>query len=445
MALSSNSVWEVRPTVGNDTNGGGFVTGASGTDFSQLNSKNTTGSNISTTDGVGNGTTTWTSATGNFSTAIVGNIIYLSGSGITTGWYQVTARASTTSITLDRSPGTGTGATMNIGGALATIIQANTNAVISNTIYVKASGTYTVTAAMTVTLVSVGGSSPTDAPLAFIGYTTTRGDNGIVTWTTSTNSIDLVDFTAASNVSFANFKFSSTAGTPGDGLQAKTTGSTSYVTLTNCEITGMLVGIEGNFAVNWAFIGLTLVNCNIHGNSIGVRNSGPTLFFGSYVHNNTNQGFIMSQGTPGASAAWALLYSGFYDNGSDGVDGATGGDTSASLIIDACFFSTNGGAGVVVPNAVTFALMSITNSIFDANAAYGIDGAAGTNIVTINGYNNAFYNNGTAATRNIAGLVASQTLTGSPYNSIPTDFTLNSTAGAGAACKAAAFQSSVIP
>ena len=51
MALSANSVFEVR-TAGNDTNGGGFVTGAAGTDYSQQDAKNTAGSDISTTDAV---------------------------------------------------------------------------------------------------------------------------------------------------------------------------------------------------------------------------------------------------------------------------------------------------------------------------------------------------------------------------------------------------------
>src|SRR5580658_5068799 len=214
MALPAGSVWEVRPTVGSDTNGGGFVTGSSGTDYSQANSKNTVGSDISTTDGVGNGTTTWTSATGNFSTAIVGNIIYLSGSGITTGWYQVTARGSATSITLDRSPGTGTGATMNIGGALATVAQAYTNSVPSNTVYVKATGSYTVTTALVISLQS--NSSPGN-PFSIIGYTSTRGDNGQFTWTTATNSINLINLTSGStsdiNVLFQNISFTTTAGT----------------------------------------------------------------------------------------------------------------------------------------------------------------------------------------------------------------------------------------
>ena len=77
MALPAATVWEVRPTAGSDTNGGGFVAGASGTDYSQQNAANSAGSDISTTDVVATGVATITSATASFTSAIVGNVIYL--------------------------------------------------------------------------------------------------------------------------------------------------------------------------------------------------------------------------------------------------------------------------------------------------------------------------------------------------------------------------------
>ena len=45
MALAAASVVEVR-TAGNDTNGGGFVTGASGTDFSQQDAAQCTATDL---------------------------------------------------------------------------------------------------------------------------------------------------------------------------------------------------------------------------------------------------------------------------------------------------------------------------------------------------------------------------------------------------------------
>src|SRR5216684_3752512 len=156
-AISTNTVWEVR-TVSSDTQGGGFVAGATGTDMSQFDNKNAAACsscqsstiNISTVDGVANGTTTITSVTGNFSAAIVGNIIEFSGGtgSITAVWKQVTVFTNATTITIDSSIAASTGMTMNIGGALATISKALTNMVTGNFIFVKATATYTIAAGL---------------------------------------------------------------------------------------------------------------------------------------------------------------------------------------------------------------------------------------------------------------------------------------------------------
>jgi hypothetical protein len=184
MALSIDTQWNVR-TDGLDTNGAGFVFGAAGTDYSRQAAANSVGSNISTTDAVGAGTTTITSATAAFTSAITGNIIYLQGGSgsLTAGWYQATY-VSATSITVDRSVAAGTGITLNIGGALLTPGKAAANLVSGNTIWLK-TGTYTITAAITV------GSSRT---YALLGYGTTPGDNGTAPLiTTSTNSITMLN------------------------------------------------------------------------------------------------------------------------------------------------------------------------------------------------------------------------------------------------------------
>ena len=117
MAISGSTQWEVR-NGGSDTNGGGFVAGASGVDYSQQ-----TAPQYSVADGVANGTTTITSATANFGTDVVGNIMYVQGGtgSIAAGWYQVVSRTNSTTIVVDRSTGltAGTGVTLKIGGALA--------------------------------------------------------------------------------------------------------------------------------------------------------------------------------------------------------------------------------------------------------------------------------------------------------------------------------------
>lgn len=178
MAIAAASVFEVR-TGGSDTNGGGFVTGASGTDYSQQNSANVNGG----TDGSSVlaaivGTTTVTCADANFSTAIVGNLVFFSGGtgSITGQWRQVTARASSTSITVDTAFGTSSGMTMNVGGALLSLGQVAAIMISGNIAYFRnvgadGSSIFSITSAST--NVS-GGTSNTGSVVIYQGYTSNR-------------------------------------------------------------------------------------------------------------------------------------------------------------------------------------------------------------------------------------------------------------------------------
>lgn len=186
---SYTAVWEVRPGVGSDTNGGGFITGASGTDMSLFDNKNAASCtscqsatvNISTTDAVGNTTTTISSATGNFSSAIVGNVIRLNGGScsLTAGNYQVVTFTDSSHVVLDRTVTTCTGLTMNIGGAITGIAEMNTRMSLTaaSGAWVKATNNISLAATQ-----SVGGTTG-NTGLTFVqGYTSTRGDGGQVTF-----------------------------------------------------------------------------------------------------------------------------------------------------------------------------------------------------------------------------------------------------------------------
>lgn len=165
-------------------NGGGFVTGASGTDFSTQDA-----AQYAVTDGVANGTTTLTSATANFGTDVVGNLVYVAGGtgSITGRWKEIVSRTNATTIEVDSSTGltAGTGVTLNIGGAWASpgpAAAATSPVVAGNRIWVKTTGGYTTAA--TIVLAASG----TDAArISVEGYTTTRGD-GEQAVITSTNS-----------------------------------------------------------------------------------------------------------------------------------------------------------------------------------------------------------------------------------------------------------------
>lgn len=437
MALSNSTVWELRPGSGNDTNGGGFVTGATGTDYSQQNSKNTVGSDISTTDAVANGTTTITSATANFGTSIVGNIIYLAGgSGSLTGvWRQVTARASTTSITVDANVATGTGITLNIGGALNTIGQLATNMTLSGMIgYIKATATITTTA---VTTIVAGNYAP---PLRFVGYTTTRGDNGKVTWTTSTNSIKLVNTSNLSGLSFENIHWTCTAGTPGDCIHP-TTANCQAVHFRNCIIDGFNIGINGNFAVDWWIDGLCVENSEIKNCvSHGIENSGMTHVLGSTIHNNGGCGVLQHiSGTTNCSLMAA--YSAFKSNTSDGAQIDSFVRQGFMSFVN-CDFVNNGGTGLNCNTSTGGNNLVCWNCIFYGNTTYQISGSSSVNGPGMTAFQtNAFGADGTARYNLCTNDTSDVSLSADPFTSrtgTPPDLSLNSTAGGGAACKGAA-------
>ena len=166
--LPGSLVWEVRAD-GNAANGGGFNTASGSTDYTKQASAQWSG-----TDGTTTASTTFTSATANFNTNVVGHIIRISaGTGATTGYYEIVGYTSATTITLDAVSGTTLNATFKIGGALAAIgnvgsASANQGMVAGNLMCVKA-GSYTVAATDTVAC-----SGTATSPIRIVGYNTVR-------------------------------------------------------------------------------------------------------------------------------------------------------------------------------------------------------------------------------------------------------------------------------
>jgi len=118
MAYTSYTIWEVR-TTGSDTNGGAFVNGGSGSDYSQQNSPQYSGTDLEINSS--NNLQVKSTTAGSPIAADVGNMIMISnGLSWTLGWYQIVSQDGTW-WTLDRTPGAAglTGAHFAVGGALA--------------------------------------------------------------------------------------------------------------------------------------------------------------------------------------------------------------------------------------------------------------------------------------------------------------------------------------
>lgn len=110
---SATIVWRVRG-LGNDLNGGGVDTAIVVTDYSQQDAPQ-----LTLTDVVCSGSTNITSAIGGFTSAMVGNAIWLNGSGATAGAYIITTYTNTNSVVIDRAPGTIAAGGGRVGGAWA--------------------------------------------------------------------------------------------------------------------------------------------------------------------------------------------------------------------------------------------------------------------------------------------------------------------------------------
>ena len=185
MAIASGAIWEIRTSADAGNVGGGFfVTGASGSDFSQQNSPQYALTGV-TSSGAGN-----TILTASAAADMVGNgIKVISGTNFTVSWFEITSVSIGVSITCSTnaagasiSTGVGASGVMNVGGAISLgtsgasgdddVFEAGSA---GNKWYIKL-GTYTL--GETVSIALVGTST---SPIKVYGYQTTRDDNPIGT------------------------------------------------------------------------------------------------------------------------------------------------------------------------------------------------------------------------------------------------------------------------
>jgi hypothetical protein len=413
VAIAALAVWEIR-TTGNDTNGGAFVTGAAGTDYSQQDAANAGASDKSTTDAVANGTTTITSATANFGTTIVGNVIYLQGGtgSLAATRRQVTARASTTSITVDASVAAGTGITMNIGGALASPGECGRNLASGNTIWIKA-GTYTVTSAST--NISSGCFSKTTQDLYAEGYQTTRGDLGTRPLIKADGVITAFTLWAmGSNDGYVNnINFDGNSRTTSNGATSSGAAMVNCNFL-NCTNTGFSGGTR-----SWIY------NCYATGCGTQAAISSNGVVVNCVATGNTSTGFT----SPGTLSNVVFLNCLSYNNTGASSDGFAFVSGESNACIN-CTSYGNGRDGF--RNLSTGALY--LNCIAEGNTGTGFNTSgtpAGNRYLNCATYNNAagFSLGAGVGNVNIGNITGSASFF---TNAAGADFSLNNTAGGGA-------------
>lgn len=402
MALAAALVLEVQ-NGGAATNGGGFVTGSSGTDFSTQ-----AGTQYSVTDGVTAGSTAITSATANFGTDVVGNLIYVQGgtATLTAVWRQITARVSALQITVDASTGLGasTGCTLHIGGALDSIGTAGqVTPVAGNIIFIKQASTYSISSA---TANVSGGTFSNSVQIYIVGYTSTRTVSNTDTKPTLQVTTSAVTMFPTNGNAVANYNIIF------DG-NAQTT-SKLCVAITMVFLRCSL----NNFTAANASTG-ALIGCSATGNT-------ATIFAGTAVD----------------CEAWANTSTPFVSNAVIGClsyanTGASTDGFSAASQCYGCTAYNNGRHG--------FSITGTNNQTTSNCIAEGHAAGFGFSITTAN-FNKIFLN--CATFNNNSGAFSSATrtsigdITGSSSfftNAAGNDFSLNNTASAGALLRATGY------
>jgi hypothetical protein len=422
MSIGSSAVWEVR-TTGSDQNAGFYIAGSGTTDYSQQDSAQATGT-------VTSASTTVTATTGIFTAAMVGN-------GITDGttWRQITAFTSSTIVTVDSAP-SWTAATINVGGALATITKlASIWTVGSNKAFVKAGSGYTQTASAV-----FGAAGVTPAfnvpPNHLIGYTTTRGDGGQVPIVLATSTgLNALQFTNAGwyvenfAINCASLGTSSGVKFNGGLSTAKNVKVSNFTTIA-IWFSGGTFGLADKCE---ATLGTSAATAAIYG---------PNTARGNNVHDNACVGILLT-------ANYANVVDNLVTNNtgaaSDGIQtGAIGCVTIARNSV-----SGNGGSGLRhAGNA--FLGTNIKANIFSFNGAYGCNFSAGAGAPADPTWDGNTYYSNTSGNRNNMDDTTVNAVDGvAPYTNVldvvltadpfvakaSNDFRLNNTAGGGAACR----------
>ncbi|MDE3060737.1 MAG: hypothetical protein KGJ06_06980 [Pseudomonadota bacterium] len=210
MAINANTVWEVRPTNGSDSNGGGFCVGLSTTDISTSATLAIDASNNKKV----------TSSAHNFVSGDVGKYIKVTaGTGWATGWYQIVSTASNAAI-LDHSPsaaGNGSNGTYSLYSGIDYSQQNSAQVAINNS---------------TVTCTTTGANSNT---LTFTaGYTPSAADVGNIVQLTGGTNINsgFYQITAQTSTTWtlSGATNATTAGGPGSAVTGDMGGALKSIT-----------------------------------------------------------------------------------------------------------------------------------------------------------------------------------------------------------------------
>ncbi len=209
------------------------------------------------------------------------------------------------------------------------------------------------------------------------------------------------------------------------------------MTLDNCTIDGCQLGVDADYIQAMLLWNCEIKNCISDGYS---NVSGH--FVDCFIHDNGGVGISLGADN-GTNAPGALICirTICYNNTGKGLNTNMQATATGQLFVlfSHCAFVSNGTSGISI--RASMYSVHLDNTIFYGNGAFGIEyvGSTGT-LGPISGFCNAFGSNTSGARSNFPALTGDVTLTADPFTSKATgDFSLNSTAGGGAALKAVGF------
>lgn len=410
MAINATAVWRVRPS-GNNLNGGGYDAGIGGaaTDYSQQNAAQASGSNATCTTG----TSTFVDATANaFTSAMVGNAIQIaSGTNFIAGFYFVTAFTSASTVTLDRTPVTGSNGSVGVwklgGGWADPVTNTTANIVPGNTVYVLGSGTpnpasYSTDYTISATVAIVQGNATAGLIIfandpATPGYKAPPDTTGGMPLITLSLGGGSAIFNPSAYLGFKGIWFITGA------ANASVFGSSSFGS--QCLLFGCVLDQKGSYlAICGNANTVRIFGCEHFsssaaavGNNGGVFNSG-TEVVSCNIHDLTGDGYQFNAGGNGGVVA-NNIFAKCPQATSYAIQTFSGGATSNWMILNNTI-DGNAGWGIWVDDQTSLAVTTIVNNIISNHTTAAKGGllvnagttAANDRVKSYVDYN-VFYNN----------------------------------------------------
>lgn len=266
------------------------------------------------------------------------------------------------------------------------------------------------------------------------------GTRAIVT--SATNSVALFTLNAANYLTFSHLNLTHTAGTRGAAFSF--TGISDRFKMIDCVVDGCLNAVVcSSSPTSPAVRNCEVKNCT--GAAFSLR--GAWLFFATYIHDNAGSG---TAAQTNASMSITMVYCVVVKNGGVGVGvvGVTSNTQGCTIQCSHCVIADNTSNGI--ENAVSsggpgIQTFRLDNNIIYGNGGWGVlcaDTQAETDAAVLWDTNNAFGANSSGARSGISAGENEITLTANPFTNDSgsnRDFSLNNTAGGGAACRAAGF------